>query len=867
MSLGNCLPASAGGDIDDLLGEAQHWLHRDAQRCTDLLDLAESGLQGQRDVARTASLHQLRGDLAVAGGELGVAATAYRAARRSWLAAGEPVEAARAAAGGFEVQLLVGEYDAAEAGLLRLQTELHQVTRRDSRVSHIGALVQRQLADARAGRGESADALRQYDAAENLFAALADADSIARVQHRRGLAALDAGLTHNALLELNRSRRAYAASGHHDRAASVAIRVAEAYSATGQVARALEVLDCVVPDGSTAQWHVAFHALVRSGALLRAGFAAEAHAEACAAEEAFVRIGAVEYSARAAFASAQASLGWGRWRAAAAELEVAERLFGECGSRHMGLRTWLLRAEVAWALGDPGACRAACERVLAAEEADTPPSVGVQARLAAARAADLDTAVALLDEADRRAAQVGIPELEVDVLVARARHERRTGRVPQAVALLRRALDVGRGWEQRLGQRGSVVCPSLTAAGEELILLLLEQGDHAGRVEALRRARAAKRIRVALPGRRTVGAAGAPGAAEHQRRRLEAVLSDTLVPVEPPRPEEHAGEVLPHVPSGLLVEFHVTGDDIVVFVVRDGHVDARVLTSATEGTRRLVNAWQQECTLMAPGYRGPTGFATSAALDGLFDLLLAPVVDLLDDLDDRIHVVGHRHLHAVPFDALLDEVGPWYAHLARPAAPPEPVGTASVASSLSALVVAVPDENAPSIADEAEMILRALPAADALVGAGATKEALADRTAAADVVHFACHGVFRPDDPLSSGLRLADGWLQARDVVAGAVPLEGAVVVLSACSSGRSPDYTAEEVGLVPACLAAGAKGVVAALWAVDDEVTLELMTHFYRALAQGTAPSVALRVARRAVARRFPHPYYWGGFRYVGRD
>ncbi|MBM7515815.1 CHAT domain-containing protein [Nocardioides nitrophenolicus] len=863
MSLGDCLPAGAGGDIDDLIDEAQHWLHRDTERCAELLDRAESGLAGQRDVARVAWLHRLRGDLAVASGELGAAASAYRTARRHWLAAGEPAEAVRAAAGGLEVQLLVGEFAAAEAGLLRLQAELRALARHDLRVPRLGALVQRQLADARAGRGELGAALRQYDGAENLFAALGDVDSIARLQHRRGLAALDAGLTHSALLELDRSRRAYAAAGQPDRAAAVATRVAEAYSATGQVARALDVLDCVAPDVPHTQWHVALHALVRSGALLRAGCAAEAHAEACAAEEVFVRIGAVEHSARAALASARASLAWGRRRAAAAELEVADRLFGECGSRQMRLRTWLLRAEVARALGDLDGARAAADRVLAAEDADTPPAVAVHARLAAARVAEVDAATVLLDEADQRAAQAGSPELEVDVLLARARHERRTRQVAEAVETLRRALAAGRAWEQRLGPRGRVGCPSLTDAAEELILLLIERGDHAGRVEALRRARAAKRAPVRLP----VADPARSAAPVERGRRLESLLADAVAVAAVVRPGEPVEEVLPSVPDGSLVEFYVAGDDIVVFVARDGHVDARVLTSATEGSRRLVRAWQQECLLMAPGCGVPAGHTSSAALDGLFDLLLAPVVDLLEDLDDRLQVVGHRHLHGVPFDALLDEVGPWYSHLARPGAPADPAGEPAAAAALGTLVIAVPDANAPSIADEAAMIRRVLPAAEVLVGPAATSAAVAGRSAGAEVVHFACHGVFRPDDPLGSGLRLADGWLRAGDVAAGAVPLDGAVVVLSACSSGRSPDHTAEEVGLVPACLAAGARGVVAALWAVDDEVTLELMTHFYDELAAGSEPAVALRRARRRVARRHPHPYHWAAFRYVGRS
>ena len=96
----------------------------------------------------------------------------------------------------------------------------------------------------------------------------------------------------------------------------------------------------------------------------------------------------------------------------------------------------------------------------------------------------------------------------------------------------------------------------------------------------------------------------------------------------------------------------------------------------------------------------------------------------------------------------------------------------------------------------------------------------------------------------------------------------GSVVVLSACGSGLSPDYVSEPVGLAAACLAAGASGVVAALWTVDDAVTLELMTHFYQTIADGLDARSALNDARRHVAREHPHPYYWAAFHYVaGRE
>ena len=34
------------------------------------------------------------------------------------------------------------------------------------------------------------------------------------------------------------------------------------------------------------------------------------------------------------------------------------------------------------------------------------------------------------------------------------------------------------------------------------------------------------------------------------------------------------------------------------------------------------------------------------------------------------------------------------------------------------------------------------------------------------MLHLACHGQFRPDNPLFSSLRLADGWLTVRDASA-----------------------------------------------------------------------------------------------------
>ncbi len=862
MGLGTDPVSLAGREVDRLVAEATEWRYRDAGRSTALLDQAESAMDGRRDLGRAAQIGEIRGDLALAQGHLGDAATAYRLARRNWLAVGRRLDAIRATLRFTTVRVLLGEFEEAEAAVLRVQSQLSRETHEDGRVARLDAVVQLLLADSRAGRGDLSTAIRYYDTAENLFVALGDGGGLALVNARRGLATLDAGLAHNALQELNRARLANMSVGLERVGAIVAVLTAEALAATGQVSRALEVLDCVEPDMKDNRWLVGGHRLVRSNALLRAGQPAEAHADARAAEEMFTRIGAVDYSARAELSCARASIRLERTNTAATELAGAERLFAECRSHLMRACTWLAQAKLALSVDDVEAARARCQQVLGADLDDTAPCLGVHTRLTLAQVEAPGTASDLLATASELAARTGAPELRVDVLVARARHQRRLGDSDVAIELLRSALGVGHAWGRQLGKRGAgAVLPALTEATEELIALLLERNDHAGRVEAWQRARAVKRQLLVPLGTRVA----APATGELRQRRLDELLGEGLRAAAVSGGDRE--DRLPAVPVQTLIEYSVSGEDVIAFVLRDGQVDARVLRDTAGETRRMVLAWQQVCRLMAPGWRHePASDTSSPALDGLYEMLLAPIADLLADLDDELTVVGHRHLDAVPFDALLDEVGPWFARLGLTASERARSATAENASGsrFATLVLAVPDDNAPLITAEAEMIFRTVPSAEVVVGADATKQALVRHARSADVVHLACHGVFRQEDPLSSALRLGDGWLQARDIVNGSLGLEGSVVVLSACGSGLSPDYVSEPIGLASACIAAGASGVIAALWTVDDAVTLELMTFFYRALAAGLDARTALGEARREVARQHPHPYYWAAFRYV---
>ncbi len=88
------------------------------------------------------------------------------------------------------------------------------------------------------------------------------------------------------------------------------------------------------------------------------------------------------------------------------------------------------------------------------------------------------------------------------------------------------------------------------------------------------------------------------------------------------------------------------------------------------------------------------------------------------------------------------------------------------------------------------------------------------------------------------------------------------LVVLSACDTGVGKVQEGEGVfGLERAFLLAGARTLVVSLWPVPDDETRQLMEAFYKGMAAGRTKVQALAEAKRRVAARKPHPYYWAAF------
>ncbi|HEX6188965.1 MAG TPA: CHAT domain-containing tetratricopeptide repeat protein [Pyrinomonadaceae bacterium] len=186
----------------------------------------------------------------------------------------------------------------------------------------------------------------------------------------------------------------------------------------------------------------------------------------------------------------------------------------------------------------------------------------------------------------------------------------------------------------------------------------------------------------------------------------------------------------------------------------------------------------------------------------------------------------------------------------------------------------------PASRDEAEAILSCAPwgtSLKALDFDASRKTVSRPELAHYRIVHFATHGFVDYEHPELSGLVLSlvdqngqpqEGHLRLHDIYN--LKLSANLVVLSACNTGLGKEIKGEGlIGLTRGFMYAGAGGVAASLWKVDDEATAELMTRFYEGMfKRGLTPSAAMREAQLWMwqQERWRAPYFWAAFIIQGR-
>ena len=242
--------------------------------------------------------------------------------------------------------------------------------------------------------------------------------------------------------------------------------------------------------------------------------------------------------------------------------------------------------------------------------------------------------------------------------------------------------------------------------------------------------------------------------------------------------------------------------------------------------------------LARPGAAAAVQSARSSArhaLDRLRELLVAP---LQIDPTTPLVVVPARDTHRLPWSALH----------------PAPVSAAPSATLWAASqgrtgrpggrTVIVAGPGLPGAEAEVEAVAAGHPGATVLVPPQSTAQAVIDAIAGSDLVHLACHGLLRADNPTFSALEVTDGRLTVHELdLRGIAPHR---VVLAACDSAADVSYAGDElVGFVSALLARGTAGLVASVVAVPDVEAVGLMRAMHRRIAAGDTMAVALHAAR----------------------
>jgi CHAT domain-containing protein len=325
-------------------------------------------------------------------------------------------------------------------------------------------------------------------------------------------------------------------------------------------------------------------------------------------------------------------------------------------------------------------------------------------------------------------------------------------------------------------------------------------------------------------------------------------------------------------PGAALIEYYATGDRLVAAVVTQNSIEITPITVFSRVLHFLhLLRFQLSKFRMGTSYtqrfEQPLLEATQSHLEALYTELIAPLGPHLKA--KHLIFVPHGPLHFLPFHALRNGdsyLSDTHTISYAPSATVFALCQAKTPSDMSAsLVMGIPDQRAPQILAEVQSIAAILPKAELLLGTQATADTLRIKGSQSALLHIATHGTYRQDNPMFSGIRLGDGYLNLYDLYQ--MRLSARHVTLSGCATGMNFVAAGDELlGLERGLFCAGAASLLLSLWDVHDRSTAELMQAFYKAYIESGDMASSLQSAMKQIRQQNPHPYFWAPFVLVGQ-
>jgi CHAT domain-containing protein/tetratricopeptide (TPR) repeat protein len=348
---------------------------------------------------------------------------------------------------------------------------------------------------------------------------------------------------------------------------------------------------------------------------------------------------------------------------------------------------------------------------------------------------------------------------------------------------------------------------------------------------------------------------------ERENATLEAPSSFSLEKLQASLPQD-----------ATLVEYFSTGDRLVAAVVTRKEIRVLPVTVLSRAAHFLQLLRFQLSKFRMGGeyvrrFEEPLLRATQSHLESLYVELIEP---LRPSFQGRhLIIVPHGPLHFLPFHALRngeEYVCDTFTVSYAPSATVFRLCQEKSASvSERSLILGIADERAPQILEEVQSVATLLPQSSLHVGDQASSSLLREQGPETGLLHIATHGLYRQDNPMFSGIRLGDGYLNLYDLYQ--MRLSAKLVTLSGCATGMNFVAAGDELlGLQRGLFCAGATTLLLSLWDVHDQSTSQLMQLFYREFLLTGDMAGALQHAMRRLREQNAHPYFWAPFVLAGK-
>jgi CHAT domain-containing protein/tetratricopeptide (TPR) repeat protein len=846
--------------------------------------------------------------VAAGAGELAEALSLIEHAQQSFEHAGLFVEAVRTNLGRINVLNEMGRHHEAIAAGESVLAALPHIRDDATGAAELAAAAHQNLGLCYELTGRFTDALASYAAAESRYRELRDDEGVGEVAYDRGLVLLALGRVSEALTVFNTAVEVFDRTGLRAHLAAALTSTGEAYLLLGEFARALTFLQSAGRQLGTidAPWRDRGNLLATARAYLALNCFPEALDAYSDAEAWLAETGMSADRAKATWGLALARAGLDDLDGARRALDDAASAFAFSGQSQWLAAVLVERAGIEIERGETQLARSAAEDALRAAR-----DAGATAEIARAHLCIADTcgttdAASHLDAAVAFADEAGLGPLQAASWQALGHHRLRCGQVDDARRWFMRAVErieavrstiahealLGNFLHDKVGAYEGLVRCELATPGSDRGRRVLHASERC-RSRTLRELADGHITRTS-----TIGSADA-----HLAGELAAVHVELMGDCEPERARalrERAellerriarqrldridanvdramstGDGVPNEVSAPTLGYHTFADMVVAVIALPGVDPAVVELEVTTKTvarelERLAIQWDR-CRLgpeFVQRHLRNLNASATRVLRTLHDQLIAPVAHLLP-AGGALTVLPYGELHAVPWSALVDGVAGSLLDRYEITVGPsltlaERCRERAARRRARVAVVGVADELAPAVASEVDLVADRLASPIKLAGPEALADRVLEAVGGAGIVHLAGHGWWRSDNPMYSAVRVADRWLTAAELMN--CDLDGALVVLSACDTGRVRALPGDELhGLARAVLGAGAASLVACSWPADDNATHAFMDNFYAFVADCYPTSRAVRESQIALREQHVHPYYWAGFQVIG--